>query len=127
MSTSSDPKMKTYKAEGAILPYTFVKWGTAEGGMLACGANEKPCGIYQGEDTLASGEFGDVALMGGGALLKISETITRGKYLTSTASGQGEVADAADEPVGAIAFEDGVADDIIGVEVTLFDAQASDA
>lgn len=128
MSNSSTPRLKTYKAEGAIRPYRFVKFGSAEGGMLECDANEKAIGVYQGEETLASGDFGDVALPGGGALLQVSETVVRGKRLTPTADGEGEVVDAAGEEFGAVAYQDGAADDILYVEVcTSTESVASDA
>ena len=66
---------------------------------------------------MASGEFGEVALPGGGALLQVSETVTAGKLLTATADGEGEVVDAANEFYDAVAYEDGAANDIIDVFV----------
>lgn len=117
MSVSFKPNLRTYKAEGAIRPYRFVKWGAAAGGILECDANEKALGIFQGQEALASGEFGEVALPGGGALLQVSETVTAGKLLTATADGEGEVVDAANEFYGAVAYEDGAANDIIDVFV----------
>lgn len=117
MAVHSEPRIRTFKSEGVIRPYRYVKWGAAAGGMLECDANEKSVGIYQGETTLASGDFGDVALPGGGALLEVSETITAGKFLTPTADGLGEVVDAAAEFYGSVAQESAVASDIIGVEV----------
>ena len=117
MAVNSQPRVRTFKAGGAIRPYRFVKWGSDNESMLECDANEKSMGIYQGEDTLASGDFGDVAIQGGGGLLEVSETVALGKFLTPTADGEGEVVDAANEYYGAIAQESGVAGDIIGVEV----------
>ncbi len=117
MSVSSKPRLRTFKAEGAIRPYRMVKWGTANDQILECDANEKSVGIYQGEDALATGDFGAVAIQGGGGLLEVSETVAKGKFLTPTADGIGEVVDAAGEHYGAIAQESGAASDIIGVEV----------
>ena len=117
MAVHSEPRLRTFKSEGVIRPYRYIKWGAAAGGMLECDANEKSMGIYQGEDTLASGDFGDVAIQGGGGLLEVSETVAVGKFLTPTADGEGEVVDAAAEFYGAVAQEAGVAGDIIGVEV----------
>jgi len=128
MSTISKPRLKTYKAEGVIRPFRFVKFGTAEGQMLECDANEKAIGVYQGSGSLASGDFGEVALPGGGALLQVSETVTRGKRLTATADGEGEVVDAAGEDYGAVAYQDGAADDVIYAELCVAtEAVASDA
>ena len=59
--------------------------------------------------------------------LKVSEAVALGKMITCGAAGKGEVADAAGEWVGAIAYEIGAADnDVIGVEVTGFEAHSSD-
>ena len=117
MAVNSEPRMRTFKAEGVIRAYRFVKWGSDNESMLECDANEKSMGIYQGEDSLAVGDFGDVAIQGGGGLLEVSETVALGKFLTPTADGIGEVVDLANEYYGAIAQESGVASDIIGVEV----------
>ena len=118
MSVSSKPRLRSFKAEGTIRPYRLVKWGTADEQILECDANEKACGIYQGEETLSAGDFGEVAIQGGGALLQVSEACAKGKYLTPTADGEGEIVDAANEYYSAIAQEAAsAANDIIGVEV----------
>jgi len=128
MAVNSKSRSRTFKAEGTIRPYRCVKWGTDNDQMLECDANEKGMGIYQGEDTLSAGDFGDVAIQGGGALLEISETVAKGKFLTPTADGIGEVVDAAGEYYNAIAQENGVSGDIIGVEVIgVTEAHSSDA
>lgn len=128
MAVSSEPRLRTFKAEGVIRPYRQVKWGTANDQMLECDANEKSMGIYQGEETLAAGDFGETAIQGGGGLLEVSETVAAGKYLTPTADGIGEVVDAAGEAYNAIAQESGVVGDIIGVEVIgSTESQGSDA
>ena len=127
MSVCSTPKTYTYEAEGAITAFTFVKFGTTKNQVKQCGANERAIGIYYGSDDAADGEKVSVALPGGGALLQVNETVALGKMLTSTAAGLGEVADAAGEWVGALAYESGVQNDIIGVEVVAFTAHASDA
>jgi len=128
MSTISKPRLKTYKAEGVIRPFRFVKFGTAEGQMLECDANEKAIGVFQGSVALAANDFGEVALPGGGGLIQISETVTRGKRLTPTADGEGEVVDAAGEEYGAVAYQDGSANDVIYAEIcTSTESVASDA
>ena len=128
MAVSSKPRLRNYKSEGVIRPYRAVKWGSVKGAMLECDANEKGMGIYQGEDTLAADDFGEVAIQGGGGLMEVSETVAMGKYLTPTADGIGEVVDAAGEFYNAIAEEDGVVGDVIGVEVVgATEAVSSDA
>lgn len=95
--------------------YTFVKFGSADDTMVGSGAGEATDGIIQ--DAPASGEYGAVALQGGGAKLKLGGTVTRGQYLKSDANGAG-VAVAADKDVyGAKAAASGVLGDIIAVEV----------
>ncbi len=127
MAVSSTPKTYTFKASGAITNHTFVKFGATKGLVVQCGANERAIGIYNGEADASDGDMVEICLPGGGALLKVSETVALGKLLTSTAAGLGEVADAAGEWCGALAYEDGVANDVIGVEVIATQAQASDA
>lgn len=117
MAVSSKPRLRTFKAEGAIAPYRAVKWGTTNDTMLQCGLNEKGMGIYQGEENLVAGDFGEVAIQGGGGLMEINETIAAGKFLTPSANGIGEIVDAAAEFYNAISQESGVTGDIIGVEV----------
>lgn len=120
MASCSQPRLKSYKAGGAINPYCFVKFGADNQTVVACGANEKAIGIFMGNVAAASGDHIDVALPGGGAKLKVSEAVALGDNLTSIAAGQGEVADADGEWVGAIAYEVGATNDIIGVEVVAF-------
>ena len=119
--------ISTFKAGGTIRKFRFVALNAA-GEVVESGANGRAIGIHQGDQSVSSGEFLDVALSGGGAKLEVAEACAVGKLLTSTAAGKGEIADAAGEFVGAIAFEAGAADgDIIGVRVVALQAQASDA
>lgn len=128
MSVTFEPNLRNFEAKGVIRPYRFVKAGTNYGEMLECDANEKAIGIYQGDVDLASGDFGNVALPGGGALLQVSETVAMLKLLTATADGEGEVVDAAGEFYGAVAYQDGVANDVIDVMViATTEAVSSDA
>lgn len=127
MSVSRKQRIETYKAEGNLSSdqYKFVKRGTKDGTVVLAGANDKTVGILQNEPE--DGLPAEVAMPAGGALLKISETVARGKQLTPTALGLGEVVDMAGENVGAIADVSGVANDVIGVEVTNMQAHVSDA
>ena len=119
MSSYMKPNMKAYKA-GADLSanqYHFVKWGTADDEVILCGANEAHCGVLMNAPT--SGQPAEVALPGGGALLKLDEAISAaGSRLTCTAAGQGEAVDADGEIVSAIAYEAGADGDVIEVYVT---------
>jgi len=127
MASITQPQITTFKAGGAINAYRFVTISSA-GEVTECGANGKAIGISQNSSSVASGEFVEVALPGGGAKLTVSEACAVNKFLTSTSVGKGEIVDAAGEYCGAIAFEAGAADgDIIGVRVVAFTAVASDA
>jgi len=125
MASSSEPRYRTFKADGAITQFSFVKYGTDTDHVAQAGANEKCRGIAMTAATAAEDKV-EVALPGGGGKLKLAETVVGGNYLTSTAAGLGEVVDAADEPVGARAENGGVANDVIAVEVLDFKASASD-
>lgn len=119
--------ISTFKAGGTIRKFRFVALNAA-GEVVECGANGRAIGIHQGDQSVSSGEFLDVALSGGGAKLEVGEACAVGKLLTSTAAGKGEIADAAGEFCGAICFEPGAADgDVIGVRVVALQASASDA
>lgn len=125
MTSTAKRNIRTYLSGGVIAEGTFVKL-TANGVVSQSEANQRAIGIAQSEAT-AAGQPVEVALPGGGAELKISEEVALGKMLTSDANGLGEVADAAGEWVGAVAYQSGVANDFIDVMVTGFPSQASDA
>lgn len=129
MSSYSNPRIKAFLVDADLssYQYRFVKIGTDEKHIALCGANGKAIGVLMSKDCSAAEDTAEVALIGGGALLKINETVAAGKYLTSTSAGLGEVADAAGEHVAAYAMDDGVQNDVIGVELVCFQAQATDA
>lgn len=123
----SEPRIKGFLAAAdlRLYQYCFVKLSTDGQHVTYAGANERACGILMNAPN--SGEPAEVALPGGGALLKINENVSIGKLLTSTSGALGEVADAAGEFCGAIAYDGGVQNDVISVEVIACQAQASDA
>lgn len=123
----SEPRIKSFIAGEDLSSdqYKFVKLSGDGKTVVGCGANERSCGILMNDP--GNGERAEVALPGGGGLLKINENVALGKMLTSTSGHLGEVADAAGEWVGAVAYDSGVQNDVISVEVTGFPAQASDA
>ena len=123
----SEPRVKAFIASGDLSAkqYCFVKLSSNGKTVAACGANERACGILM--NAPGDGERAEVALPGGGGLLKIGEDVALGKMLTSMSTSLGEVADAAGEWVGAVAYDSGVTNDVISVEVCGFPAQATDA
>jgi len=114
-------------ADLSSLQYRFVKRDATDGKVVACGANEKPLGILQNAPNGSSADAVAVVRISGVSKLKIAETVTFGKFLTSTSSSTGEVCDAAGEEYGAKALCDGSADDLITVLVCHGEAEATDA
>ena len=116
----------SYPASGDISAHQYkaVVLDSSEEVALA-GANAKVFGILQNAPD-AQGEMARVRIHGV-SLVKVSETIATGKYLTSTSAGLGEVVDAADEHCFGYALGDGVANDLIDVLVTPFNATDTDA
>lgn len=116
MAGMTEPRLSTFKTTGdfSSKQYCFAKL-SADDSVVAAGAGESTDGIMQ--DAPASGEFGSVALQGGGAKLKIAGTVTRGQYLKSDANGAGLAATADKDVYGAKAAVSGVSGDVIAVEV----------
>jgi len=87
------PNMGSYVAETDLsaLQYTFVKWGTEAGKVVACDTQgERAIGILMNKP--AAGETADVALPGGGAKLKCDASIAIGGLITPGTDGLGEAA-----------------------------------
>ena len=105
--------------------YYFCKIGSADNIVTLCGSGEKAIGIVMNKPT--SGQVAEVALPGGGALIKTGEAIEVGKYICSTAAGIGEKANTAGDHVAAFSVEAGDSGDIISVLVTCFEAYNAEA
>lgn len=133
MASSVKPLVVTKTANGAINPLSFVKLDTASPGagktpnVVQCGAGDSPWGVAQNEALAAIGDSIEVAVLGGGARLTVSGTITAGQSIKSDSSGYGLAASAAGDRCGAQAVESGVANDIIGVHVNRFEKHNADA
>ena len=119
-----------YKTEADLSSSQYLFAVVTDPKIIAVsGANGKSVGIIMNKpDGSTDGPKSvDIAGPGEEGILKISETVAVSKFLTSTSAGQGEVADAAGEFVGAIALQAGVVNDLIKVLVVAFTAHASDA
>lgn len=127
MSSIRQPKIKIFTAAADLSAkqYCFVKYSADGLSVDVCGANEKSMGVLQ--NAPASGEPAEVALPGGGALLKMGEALNAGALLTPTSTGVGEQCDAADEWCGAILAEDCAVGDVVEVDVQSFYSSKSDA
>jgi len=83
--------IKCYNAEGGINPYTIVKFGANDFGVVpAAAATDKLIGVTR-EFGSASGEPSDL-IHDGITYVKLGGTVARGDLLTSDASGQAIVA-----------------------------------
>ena len=79
--------IKSYNAEAGLNPYTIVKFGASDFGVVtAAAATDKLIGVTR-EFGSASGEPVDV-IHDGITYVKLGGTVTRGDFLTSDASGQ---------------------------------------
>lgn len=123
---SSNP-VRSYSAAADLssYQYRFVKMN-GDNEVTYSTANAKTVGILMNKPD-AAGKPAEVYGPGSYAKLKINETVAVGNLLTSTATGLGEVVDAAGEFCGAIAMQAGVQNDVIEVMVVAFTAHASDA
>lgn len=119
MASYLEPKVLTFKATAAIGQYSVVKGGADNEhvSVSAAGATDKSVGIAMSAATVAD-QFTEVAVMGGGAKLKLAGTVAFGDKVTSNASGLGVVAASNDHVVG-VAMEAGVSGDIIQIVVAL--------
>lgn len=116
MSSVFSKNLRIFKA-GADLSthqYKFVKHGTNDNEVILCGAGENAVGVLQNAPT--SGLPAEVAMLGGGALLKVAGVTASGDLLKSDASGLGVVTAVDGDNVFARAIFDGVANDVIEVE-----------
>ena len=128
MASYSTPRIKTFLAEGDLSAkqYFFVGIGSNEKQIAVCsGSGAKSIGILMNKPS-AAGQAAEVAIVGGGALLKLAGSVTAMKYLCTDANGKGLVASSAGDHVGAFAMDDGVSGDLMAVEVVCMEAQGSD-
>jgi hypothetical protein len=125
MGSVGERKIQSFRAGGVIAAFVAVKLDTDDNSVVKCGANERAIGVAQTAAT-AEGEQVEVALFGGSGKIKVNETIAKGKMLTATADGYGEVADAAGEWCFGVAMEAGVQNDVIWAQLTGFPAQGTD-
>jgi len=121
----TDEFYRTFKASGNLsTQYSLVKMENDEE-VGNAGANGKAFGILQ--NTPSDGESA-VVKVAGISKFEAGEAVAVGKYVTSTASGLGEVADAAGEHCIGVAIKSTSASGGIGkVVIAPFTAHASDA
>lgn len=107
--------------------YCFVKLVTdsAPGGAQSVDVQStkagKVIGILMNAPVL--GQFAEVAMIGGGAKLKLDGTVhVQDKLIANTTTGNGIANDASNQWVGAQSLQEGVVGDVIPVMVTAFES-----
>ena len=117
----------TYPANGDLSSdqYKAFKLDANERADLCDTGNEKVFGVLQNAPDALDEQA--ILRIAGVTLLKVSEAVSPGKFLTVTSAGLGEVCDAANEEFFAVALADGVANDVIPVLLQHGEVTATDA
>lgn len=124
MASYKEPKIETYLADGAIAKGKAVKVGTDREHVAVGAANtDRCCGIAQSASTAAEDQI-EVAGQGSGALALLGETVSAGDDLCSHTDGTLVKVNAEGDQILCRALEDGVADDLISVDVYFATAHA---
>lgn len=126
MASYSQPRIYTFQVAASVAKGKAVKFSDSTGEFVIVGAanTDKCIGIAQNE-AVASGDFLEVALQGGGAKALLTETTSAGNDLCSHTDGSLALVNAEGDQILARAMEDGVAGDLISVEVYYATAHAS--
>lgn len=116
MATSSEPKISAFTSETDLSThqYKIVKLGTTEKQVVLCGAGERGIGVLQNKPT--AGTVAEVAMFGGGALVKCVGIITAGNSFASDANGFAKAAAATQFCLG-VAMKTSAANDVISCEL----------
>lgn len=113
MNSHVEPKIYAFKAGGAIVPYSFVKYGADDETLVQCSANDEAAiGVYQGSVAVVSGDLIEVALIGGGALIKLAATLARGAEVATNTAGLGKAAATGGMILGVL-MASGVSGDVV--------------
>lgn len=117
MSSTSEPKILTFKASAAIAKGKAVKIGASNQYVTACSAStDKAIGVAQNAAAAAE-DMVEVALPGGGGKALAQTTISAGDFLTPHTDGTLKPATGPTDRVIAMAMEDAVAADVLSTEV----------
>ena len=113
MSRHVQPCYKGFLAGAAIPQYSFVKYGANEQTVVPSADAEKAIGVCMTDGVESGGEL-EVAIITGGALVKLSGSVALGDSVKSDAAGLGAVGGAGEFCPG-IAMQAGVAGDVIAL------------
>ena len=129
MSSHPQARITSYMADADLSSkqYYAMKIGSDSKHInIVSDANGKSIGFLMNKPS-ASGQFAEIAGVGGGALGKLAESVAAMAQLTCTANGDLEVVDAAGEVCVAIALEAGDSGDVIAIDVVNLEPHAGDA
>lgn len=133
MSSHSQPKILAFKAGAAIAKGKAVKKGSSDTYVIAGAANtDHVLGVaYMAVTNLdpegnAIEETIEIALPGGGGKGLLGESVSMGDALVSHTDGSLVKSNTSGDRIIAIALQDGVASDIIAIEVVAAIATAAD-
>jgi hypothetical protein len=118
MASVLAPKIQTFVASGDMSSsqYCFVKFVTDQETVELAGDGEKFNGVVQ--NAPEDGEYAEVAVAGGGALVKLSGAVTRGQSLCAAANGKGDAGTSGDW--ACTPAESGVSGDVIAAYLDMF-------
>ena len=117
MASFGTPRFQIFRAEGDLSSdqWKFMKIGTADDKVVRAGDNENAIGILINAPT--NDQPAEIAMLGGGANLKVAGSVSRGDFLESDTNGLGETSSGTgNHKVRAVALVAGVANDVISVE-----------
>ena len=116
MSSSSEPRIKTFKADGAIGQYRFVKPGSDENHVAQADVGSTPIGVAQVAAAAAEDKV-EVHLLSGGTLVQLGGTVSGGDSLKPDANGKAIVASVDTNKAGALAMDAGILNDVVSAEL----------
>ncbi len=125
MASSSEPRILVFKSDGAIPKGYAVKAGSDKNHVAIGAANTDRCmGIAQNATTGAE-QAVEVAMPGGGGKAFVGETVVAGNDLVSGTDGKLMLPNTDGDEVIARCVSGGAASDLVGVEIYMGIAGAS--
>lgn len=126
MASYSTPRKLAFLAKSAVEVGDAVKLDSANEDQVEKATANTDSAIGFAMNVAAAGETVEVALPGGGGKARCGEAITAGKLLVAGADGEVFQTNADGDRVIGMAMDDGVENDIIGVEVIVAVATGAD-
>ena len=119
MASYSQPNVLTFKAAAALAAYKVVKAGADKSHVAVCSAaTDKSVGICQSVSEAAEDPI-EVAIPGGGAKALLGGGVSFGDLLVPDSDGKLVASTTPGARYVAVAMQDGVLNDVIGVQVVV--------